>query len=160
MFIKTCCNILIMVEPIEITAYKCPICGDIDTNYERSKVNANLPKERNLPLGFIFKDMFSSNEYQVIMQVEFNSNHGVNHTAINAVRNEDRGYCISGVPNFSELKTRLEDKHTFLLGSLEYNNFIETHPNFLKGLKESKGIEDLVRVPEGLEEFDVDKILC
>ena len=160
MFIKTCYNVLIMVEPIEITAYKCPVCGIIDIDYDKSRVHANLPKERNLHLGFIFKDMYSYNEYQVIMEFKFNSNHGVKYTTINVVKNEDKSYCISGAPDIAELRNRLEDKHTFLLGSLEYNNFIETHPNFLKGLKENKGIEDLVRVPEGLEEFDVDKILC
>jgi len=140
-----------MVEPIEVKAYECPLCGYvIAKNREWAVKHANIPMGKSLPLGLVYGS--SESEYYEVVFGEFiRRDHSVhNGTVLLEGKRQNSMGLRSGV-DYGLLKKRLEEGNVAFLNEEEFERFEREHEELLKELRKRNGIERFVRSVDELE---------
>jgi hypothetical protein len=150
------------IEPVKIEAYRCSICGDIETDYQEALTHANIPLDvEPLPLGFTYKITlnepdFTSKRFSlgvifktIVSGYEANSCHLVSQVALAPSEGFDmvpRGYETP--PRTSQIIDEFFEASGLRTNSLltpeELQELVTIHPKFMVRLK-GGGIETLVR---------------
>jgi hypothetical protein len=155
-------------QPKIITAYQCPKCGLIGTDYEQSVEHVNIPIDAEpLPHGLIYHaktiDFVAFPPwFEVVCSTAITNEHSVRQKSVEIFNIVDNESTIYGSFKTKEHLTRflnipsqaggiLRKNRYWLLTEEELHEFIGKYPKFLKGIKERHGIESLIRTCPQIE---------